>query len=669
MPTPRTIVLVFVLIAGSCLPTAACRARPTADPAAPFNPHIIAHLGGSPHGLVVDGNRAYFGHGPRLAVADVSRPWVPGALAESAPMGGAIRDVVLARGWIVALLEDAVQIVDIGRPSRPVLRGRFAVSDTLVAVAAGGRTAYLLAKGGRLHVVDLRRPDAPTEVARVDGLGGATDVALSGTMLYVTGAELTAVDVRDSRKPVVLGRAPIKGDRVFVAGGRAHVEDTSRADHFSWLQEVDVRDPTAMRGLREERSRFITDLVAGGRRLFIVGLSPSGGRGPCCTLDVRDRRQSGDAAAVGSLELSASGLGDLALAGRWLYVLGWDGGLRVVDVARPGAPVEVGALPIMSRVHDVAVEGHVAYAITGQMNGGGAYRNNRFLDALDLSEPAAPQHVGRLPLGGVGHRLAVAGGRAIVMGDGGLGIMDVADPSHPGRLGGWNAEVAQVGVRADRSWWSDVVVSGDDVWLTDVTRVGYDMGSLVHLDVSEPSSPRLVERIMLNTEPVAIALLGDRLYVAGSRDRYGRVSNAGSGIRIFERTRMNAVVGGVRQVGNVALPGGVSDVAVSGDRLYVLDGALRIFDLRAPAAPQPRGTLTLAGDVTYSVLAVDGTTAYLGAGYRESAVLVVDAADADAPRVVDEITGLPGQLAGMAVGDAGVVAALGEGGRVGVRGR
>ncbi|MBK6769156.1 MAG: hypothetical protein IPG72_09145 [Ardenticatenales bacterium] len=79
------------------------------------------------------------------------------------------------------------------------------------------------------------------------------------------------------------------------------------------------------------------------------------------------------------------------------------------------------ALPIVAEVHNVAVEGHVAYAITEQMNGGGTDRNNRLLDTFDFPEPAAPRHVGRLPLGGVAYRLAVAGSRVIVRGGGGDG--------------------------------------------------------------------------------------------------------------------------------------------------------------------------------------------------------------------------------------------------------
>lgn len=146
MPPHRIAALVAQLGLGlSVFSFAACRAPSPVEPAGAPAPapdrRIIAQWGGEVHGLVVDGKRAYFGHGMHVVVADVGRPATPRVLGQSPVLADAVRAIALARGMIVADVGDGVQLVDITRPSRPVLRGRFALDDALAGIAARGRTA------------------------------------------------------------------------------------------------------------------------------------------------------------------------------------------------------------------------------------------------------------------------------------------------------------------------------------------------------------------------------------------------------------------------------------------------------------------------------------------------------------------------------------------------
>ena len=52
---------------------------------------------------------------------------------------------------------------------------------------------------------------------------------------------------------------------------------------------------------------------------------------------------------------------DVAVAGSYAYVADWFGGLRVINVANPAAPIEVGFYDTPGNASGVAVAGSYAY--------------------------------------------------------------------------------------------------------------------------------------------------------------------------------------------------------------------------------------------------------------------------------------------------------------------
>ena len=111
---------------------------------------------------------------------------------------------------------------------------------------------------------------------------------------------------------------------------------------------------------------------------------------------------------------------------RQAYVSLRSGGLRVLQVADPLAPVAPGTYTPAGAVRAIRVDGDRAYLASASG-----------LQIADVSAPGAPRLLGRLapatPLEG----LEVAGGRAYVVEEqGGVSIVDVTDASAPQRLGG-----------------------------------------------------------------------------------------------------------------------------------------------------------------------------------------------------------------------------------------
>lgn len=116
---------------------------------------------------------------------------------------------------------------------------------------------------------------------------------------------------------------------------------------------------------------------------------------------------------------------DVALLGDAVLVADGSAGLRVVDLANPAAPVEIGSLPrvVAGFATVVAVEGTRAYL--GESGGG--------VSVIDVSDPTAPVRLSNRA--GLGHPrdLAPAGDHLFVSTNlfPGFYVLDVADPAAP----------------------------------------------------------------------------------------------------------------------------------------------------------------------------------------------------------------------------------------------
>jgi len=112
------------------------------------------------------------------------------------------------------------------------------------------------------------------------------------------------------------------------------------------------------------------------------------------------------------------------------YVAGGSSGLRIIDVSNPAAPVEVGALDIPGDARGVAVLGGLAYVAVR-----GAPPRFFGLRIIDVSNPAAPVEVGAVVPGAVGNVEVVEG--LAYLTSAALLVIDVSDPAAPMELGGF----------------------------------------------------------------------------------------------------------------------------------------------------------------------------------------------------------------------------------------
>ncbi|MBI5094331.1 MAG: hypothetical protein HZB26_18085 [Candidatus Hydrogenedentes bacterium] len=173
----------------------------------------------------------------------------------------------------------------VGTPQRVTTSGTMAYAFTFdsKAVAPDAETS-----AGHLYVFDLSDPAKPKVRGRLETQGTASDLYVEGKYLCLpekqhrihldviatTGSALVVIDVRNPDHPVEIGRMDVSFDTSAVAGNCVYLDSIGDG-----ITVVSVKQPTKPRIIATipmpRGQRF---LAASGQRLFCVGNGPTGGR-------------------------------------------------------------------------------------------------------------------------------------------------------------------------------------------------------------------------------------------------------------------------------------------------------------------------------------------------------------------------------------------------------
>ena len=307
--------------------------------------------------------------------------------------------------------------------------------------------------------------------------------------------------------------------------------------------------------------------------------------------------------SVGSAETEGSAtdvevVGDLAYVGN----LGFRGSpLQIFDISDPASPAEVGRLPDQDEffsVRNVEVVGRLAY-LTDARSG------NPRLRIVDVSNPEIPVEIGILRLEARPQDVEVVGGFAYLAGEqAALRIIDVSDPSRP----------TETSTLDPGGYSNGLAVAGTHVYLTSLRAFRV-------IDVSDPAQPR---EIGMLDSPVLlrdVELVGTLAYV---------VTDAGvQVIDVSNPARPERVV-------MIETPFGAGDVEVVDDIAYVIDNiaGLLLFDVSDPEKPVALGAFDTPG-LAYAIAVAD-PFAYIADG--GSGLQVVDISNRDYPRVLGSLS-------------------------------
>jgi hypothetical protein len=302
----------------------------------------------------------------------------------------------------------------------------------------------------------------------------------------------------------------------------------------------------------------------------------------------------------------------VAINGHYAYVT--SGGLTVFDVSNPSAPVEVGHLSDVS--FDFGFEilqgmspGNPVYAFAGSGSG---------LMILDLTDATQPEVIGTHPTSSTyisdiavhtqyynqtGNIYLYLAESAYYYDTAGIELVDVTNPSSPVSIMTYDPDTS----------YGDIEIDGTYAYATSLQE--FKQGPHI-LDISDPVAPQEIFTYTPTQNVTDLAVLGKYLYV----------SDFVSGLHILDISEpSNPITIAAKEImGNIAL--------ITGNYAYgtvspYLDSGLQVWDLLNPVAPIQVGLFPLSNQ--YSAAVASGNYA-LFAEY-EGDVRLFDISDPTLP--------------------------------------
>lgn len=562
---------------------------------------------------------AYDGDGAGLSLLSRVTSGVPTRIAVVDPIGYFGLDTGLAT-------------YELGDSSSPRPLGHLFLPSPVFDLAVDADYAYIANGESGLAIIDVTTPASPSLLSSLPSTapgGEARGIAIQGGLAYVAEAmvpgnrsRLRVIDISVPSLPRLIGSTllPNRALDVVVSGGLALVALGSLDGNSNQgVLQVDVSDPTSpttvVGGLLVTRKAVNEIALSGALAYLAIGHASSG------AFVVADLSVPGAPIELGRVPLTDAALGVGARPGVAL-VAASSHGLMSFDVTDPTTPIALDALPSGRNAAAVGTLGDVALVAERSSIGAAG------VSVVTTLFPAVLQAVAFVPAAEA-TAAATGPGVAYLLRRDGLDILDTSVPVLAAPLGSWRPASADFsGLAAD----GGLVAIGEN--------------RVVHLvDASDPAAPVAVGALTLGDGyALSLLLVGPTLYVV-----------TGGGLEIFDVTSP----GSPNALGVYATPQGwASAFVIDGALGYLAAGdTIYVLDLANAMAPALITTLTIAGEQIYG-LAVNGSL--LAAVGYSNFVYAIDATDPAAP----VLRGFLGGGSGFDVvlrGDDAIIAAGGLG--------
>jgi len=208
-----------------------------------------------------EGNLAIFAEPGKLHVLDLSNPLLP-VSAGVFDRSEAVEDVVVEGSLaFVADRDFGLRIIDLEDPNRPVQIGVYAV-DMAMAVAVSGPICALT-DSQDLVVLDVSKPSRPVLLGRIDlGMTGR-DIEIADDTAFLACHEdgIVAVDLSDPNSPDPIGWFSVDQIGVGYAAGIEVTGDVAYvAFRLGGLRVLDISDPARMNEIGQPQNFTINAL-------------------------------------------------------------------------------------------------------------------------------------------------------------------------------------------------------------------------------------------------------------------------------------------------------------------------------------------------------------------------------------------------------------------------
>ena len=296
--------------------------------------------------------------------------------ASNVPTPGLDPKFLAVQGNYAYLIANGVlNIVDISDPNNPAAPVTFTISGGFFLWEVLGDYAFTISSG-ELKVIDISDPTNPSEATSLAGINSVTDMALSGTQLFLVSQstdDLRIIDVSDPLNPALVGTLPGLGTLpigVAAAGDYAYVAEAG-ADE---LLVIDVSTPASPTLVSNSLNLGSTPqpIQVVGNYVYVLDLASR-------DLFIIDVSNPLSPVLVNTLDLGV--ITEFTVAGSYAYisVAGGSKTLKVLDLSDPANVQQVGEIDGFGEVpEEVVVSGNYAYVIEDGIN------MNQFLQVVQL---------------------------------------------------------------------------------------------------------------------------------------------------------------------------------------------------------------------------------------------------------------------------------------------
>ena len=268
----------------------------------------------------------------------------------------------------------------------------------------------------------------------------------------------------------------------------------------------------------------------------------------------------------------------VTVSGVFAYVAAGSAGLRIVNIATPSNPSEVGAWDSPGFAENVAVSGSTAYLADGPYG----------LRVVDVSNPTMPAQIAHAFDTNYAVDVAINGRYAYIAADGaGLLVAEISNPHYPIEAGAYDT------IGYARS----VAVAGNRVVLAD------EHNGLVILNISDPIHPIMSGSVQLEGWAFDVTVSGNLAYVAAAFGGLQIVNISNPAVPVVSGSitwsRSNTV-----------------SVAAANGHILIADrkNGLRVMDISDPASPSEIGYWNIFS-MAYAV-DIHNNYAYVAAGFN-----------------------------------------------------
>ena len=340
----------------------------------PLDPQWVDfHSSGGDGRMEVAGDRLYVCNSPGLTIYDLAEPAEPREIC-AVNNGGPASGLAVHGDFVYQTIREpaCLDVIDATNPARPPERGRITLSGWPYHVSMVHPYAYLSSRSYGLRVVDVTDPGAMIDLGYVPGVESARQTIVENGLAYVAGEYdgLYLLGLAKPGQPEIIGHQPMGSSAVHMA----KQGDLIYVSNWEGMRVVDVSDPTDPSvpdfintewSCHHVAARGHLVLLATALELILIDASDPADLQVVEIFDIKakslafhgdrlyvseiDRLVIYDANSLPALDLQAelfmnNYVINYEFVGSLAYLANGAGGMQVVDLATPTAPLLLGSI-------------------------------------------------------------------------------------------------------------------------------------------------------------------------------------------------------------------------------------------------------------------------------------------------------------------------------------